>query len=120
MENYTTLVSGVYKRLQRNLRRGENLFRVNRHSTDSNRPASCGELCSQSIGQARARAEPGTEVMSRGSTGKAGKTGELARLPEKGSEQHHEGLADVILCDDPLLFCSPSYDLTEIRITKDH
>ena len=61
--------------------------------------------------------------MSRGSTGDgaAGIHRELATpaREEKRAEQHHEGLTDVLLYDEPLLFCTLFHDLTEIRITKD-
>jgi hypothetical protein len=58
--------------------------------------------------------------MSSGSIGHgaAGDSRELRRQPEKRSEQHHEGMVDVLLCDGPLLFRGLFY-LTDIRITKD-
>ena len=48
-----------------------------------------------------------------------GNGGELPRRPEKRGEQHHEGLADVLLCDEPPLFYGLFHDAADIRLTKD-
>ena len=74
------------------------------------------------VRRAKTHTKLGGEVMSSGSVGDeaTGTTGDLRRRPEKSREQHHKGLADVLICDGPLLFCGLFHDMTDIRITKDH